>query len=105
MNTDEPGHALVEAERRVLRIQTKLHCWAGDDPDRRFDDLLNLVCDPGFLLVAWDRVSGNKGGRTAGVDGQTTQSIEVWQGVEDFLAGSGPRCGNGVSGHCRCGSG
>ncbi|HTH48663.1 MAG TPA: hypothetical protein VMB21_14215, partial [Candidatus Limnocylindria bacterium] len=31
----------------------------------------NLVCDPSFLLVAWDRVRGNTGARTAGVDGQT----------------------------------
>ena len=28
MNTDELEHALVEAERRVLKIQTKLHGWA-----------------------------------------------------------------------------
>ena len=61
MNTDEPESALYWAERRVLEIQTKLHCWADDDPYRRFDDLYNLVCDPAFLLVAWDRVRGNKG--------------------------------------------
>jgi RNA-directed DNA polymerase len=35
--------------------------------------------------VAWERVRGNKGARTAGVDGRTAMSIEVWQGVEDFL--------------------
>ena len=69
MNTDELEYALLRAERRVLEIQTKLHRWAGDDPHRRFDDLFNLVADPGFLLVAWDRVRGNKGARTAGVDG------------------------------------
>ena len=61
MNTDEPELALFEAERRVLEIQTKLHRWARDDPHRRFDDLFNLVADPAFLLVAWDRVRGNKG--------------------------------------------
>ena len=61
MNTDELELASVEAERRVLKIQTKLHRWARDDPHRRFDDLFNLVADPGFLLVAWDRVRGNKG--------------------------------------------
>ena len=31
--------------------------------------LLNLVYDPAFLVVAWSRVRGNKGARTAGVDG------------------------------------
>ncbi|WEB38988.1 hypothetical protein MOV08_06490 [Streptomyces yunnanensis] len=56
MNTDELEHAVYMAERRVLNIQTKLHRWARDDPHRRFDDLYNLVADPGFLLVAWDRV-------------------------------------------------
>lgn len=85
MNTDEPEHALLMAERRVLEIQTKLHRWASDDPHRRFDDLFNLVADPGFLLVAWDRVRGNKGARTAGVDGQTAYYVEAEVGVEVFL--------------------
>jgi RNA-directed DNA polymerase len=85
VNTGELEHALVVAERRVLEIQTKLHRWASDDPHRRFDDLLNLVADPGFLLVAWDRVRGNKGARTAGVDGQTAYYVEAEVGVEVFL--------------------
>ena len=85
MNTDELEHALFEAERRVLKIQTKLHGWARDDPHRRFDDLYNLVADPAFLLVAWHRVRGNKGAATAGVDGRTAVSIEARQGVEEFL--------------------
>ena len=87
MNTDELEHQLYWAERRVREIQTKLHRWAIDDPDRRFDDLYNLVCDPGFLLVAWDRVRGNKGARTAGVDGQTAYQVEAGYGVEVFLEG------------------
>ena len=85
MNTDELEHAVLVAQRRVLEIQTKLHRWATDDPDRRFDDLFNLVADPGFLLVAWDRVRSNKGARTAGVDGQTARYVEAVQGVEVFL--------------------
>jgi RNA-directed DNA polymerase len=87
VNTDELEHQLYWAERRVREIQTKLHRWAIDDPDRRFDDLYNLVCDPGFLLVAWDRVRGNKGARTAGVDGQTAYQVEAGYGVEVFLEG------------------
>ena len=74
------------AECRVLEIQAKLHRWAGDDPHRRFDDLYNLVTDPAFLLVAWVRVRGNKGARTAGVDGETARYIEATRGVEGFLA-------------------
>ncbi|MFF3059323.1 group II intron reverse transcriptase/maturase [Streptomyces sp. NPDC057909] len=85
MNTDALEWALLKAERRVLEIQTKLHRWATDDPHRRFDDLFNLVVDPAFMLVAWDRVRGNKGARTAGVDGKTAHFIEAEQGVEYFL--------------------
>jgi RNA-directed DNA polymerase len=63
------------ARARVLAMQTKLHCWATADPDRRFDDVFNLVHDPAFLLAAWDRVRGNKGGRTAGVDRIVPRSV------------------------------
>ena len=86
MNTGELDYALYLAERRVLEIQAKLHRWAGDDPHRRFDDLYNLVTDPAFLLVAWVRVRGNKGARTAGVDGETARYIEATRGVDRFLA-------------------
>jgi len=34
VNTDAPWPDLDEAERRVLKIQTKLHQWAVDDPDQ-----------------------------------------------------------------------
>src|SRR5215218_8725301 len=85
VNTDDLEVATYAAERRVREIQTKLHRWAREDAHRRFDDLFNLVADPGFLLVAWDRVRGNKGAATAGVDGQTAASIAAWKGVEEFL--------------------
>jgi RNA-directed DNA polymerase len=75
-----------QAAARVLGIQTKLHRWATDDPDRRFDDLFNLVTDPATLQVAWMRVRGNRGARTAGVDGSTAHYIEAVRGVEAFLA-------------------
>jgi RNA-directed DNA polymerase len=50
-------------------MQTKLHHWAAADPGRRFDDLFNFVCDSATLLVAFDRVAGNTGANTPGVDG------------------------------------
>ena len=81
MNTYDSGLALYRAERRVLEIQTKLHRWANDDPHRRFGDLFNLVADPAFLLVAWDRVRSNKGARTAGVDGETARYVEAVRGL------------------------
>ncbi len=75
MNIDDSWPTLDEAEARVLKIQTKLHQWAISDPDRRFDDLYNLVADPAFLTVAWARVRGNRGARSAGVDGVVPRSI------------------------------
>ena len=75
MNVGDPWPDLFEAEHRVLVMQTKLHQWAKADPGRRFDDLANLVYDPAFLVVAWARVRGNKGARTAGVDGVEPRSI------------------------------
>ncbi len=59
--------------------------WAGEDPSRRFGDLFNLVYDPAFLVHAWERVSTNKGARTAGIDKATAAMIETWVGVEAFL--------------------
>jgi RNA-directed DNA polymerase len=81
VNTDDPWPDLDEAEYRVLVMQKKLHRWAVADPGRRFDDLANLVYDPAFLVVAWDRVRANKGARTAGVDGVAPRSVGPWAGV------------------------
>jgi RNA-directed DNA polymerase len=75
VNVGAPWPSLIEAELRVLVMQMKLHQWATADPDRRFDDLANLVYDPAFLVVAWARVRGNKGARTAGVDGVAPRSV------------------------------
>jgi RNA-directed DNA polymerase len=83
VNIGDPWPELFAAEARVLNIQAKLHRWSTDDPRRRFDDLYNLVCDPAFLVVAWDRVRGNRGARSAGVDGVAPRSVVF--GVERFL--------------------
>jgi RNA-directed DNA polymerase len=66
-------------------MQTKLHRWATTDPGRQFDDLGNLVYDPAFLVVAWNRVRTNKGGRSAGVDGIAPRSLPAGGGA--FLDG------------------
>ena len=85
MNTGASWPDLSEAEPRVRRMQTKLHQWATDDPDRCFDDVANLVYDPAFLVVAWNRVRGNRGARTSGVDGIAPRS--VGSGVDRLLSG------------------
>jgi RNA-directed DNA polymerase len=66
-------------------MQTKLHRWAIEDPDRRFDDLFNLVWHPDFLAVAWDRVQANRGARTSGVDRLAPAAISGRADTEQFL--------------------
>jgi RNA-directed DNA polymerase len=91
VNIGAPWPDLEEAERRVLVMQTKLHRWAAADRGRVFDDLHNLVYDPAFLVVAWNRVRANKGARSAGVDGIVPSQIadpRAWLAVlqEDLKA-------------------
>jgi RNA-directed DNA polymerase len=80
VNIGDPWPDLDEAQLRVLAMQRKLHHWAKTDPGRRFDDIHNLVYDPAFLVVAWDRVAGNTGARTAGVDGIAPRSVGLAAG-------------------------
>lgn len=70
---------------RVRQLQCKLHHWAVSDPDRRFDDVFNLVYHQDFLTVAWERVRSNKGARTAGVDRVSPASIAEGAEVVEFL--------------------
>jgi hypothetical protein len=72
---------------RVAGMQAKLHRWAAADPGRRFDDLFNFVHDPATLIVAFDRVAGNQGANTPGVDGMTVALIAERIGVPGFLDG------------------
>ncbi|WP_207943229.1 group II intron reverse transcriptase/maturase [Actinomadura sp. KC345] len=85
MNTGEPWPDPFWAERRVRRMQAKLHLWATNDPGRRFDDLYNLIHHPDFLTVAWARVSGNKGARSPGVDRVVPAAIGGEAEVTAFL--------------------
>src|SRR5215211_1879671 len=87
LNSAAPWPEPDVAQARVLGIQRKLHKWAEDDQERRFSDLHNLVFDPATLTVAWQRVRGNRGSRSAGVDRQNAYDIERRLGVENFLGG------------------
>ncbi|QHA08241.1 group II intron reverse transcriptase/maturase [Streptomyces broussonetiae] len=86
LNSSAPG-ALMGSHQRVSGMQAKLHRWAAADPGRRFDDLFNLVYDPATLLVAFERVAGNKGANTPGVDGLTAVNVERDIGPYGFLEG------------------
>ncbi len=72
------------AELRVRRMQIKLHRWAVADHGFRFDDVFNFVCDPATLVMAFERVAGNTGARTAGVDGVRADHVRV-SGAEAYL--------------------
>ena len=85
VDADPADEAGVGPRRRVSEMQAKLHRWAAADPGRRFDDLFNFVHDPATLIVAFDRVAGNTGSRTAGVDGLTVADVEEQVGVPGFL--------------------
>jgi RNA-directed DNA polymerase len=85
VNTGEPLPGPLWAEQRVHRMQANLHLWAAEDPGRRFDDLYNLICHPDFLAVAWERVRGNKGARTPGVDRVIPAFISGEADTEAFL--------------------
>jgi RNA-directed DNA polymerase len=84
VNSGESWPGFDEAWARVQRTQAKLHLWATRDPGRVFNDLYNLVYDPAFLVHSWERVRGNKGARTAGVDG--VAPIDLPRDGIDFLA-------------------
>jgi RNA-directed DNA polymerase len=81
VKSGDPWPDLDEAEQRVLMMQLKLHRWAVAEPGHCFDDLANLVYDPAFLTVAWARVVGNKGARTAGVDGLAPRQVGLGAAV------------------------
>ncbi|MEN3271014.1 hypothetical protein [Pseudonocardia sp.] len=63
-------------------MQRKLHHWAKTDPGQGFDDIHNLIYDPSFLVVAWERVRGNKGARTP----ESTGSCREWVFEADIAA-------------------
>ncbi|CAM5264743.1 hypothetical protein SCANM63S_09384 [Streptomyces canarius] len=43
-----------------------------------------FVCDPATLVVAFERVAGNTGARTAGVDGLRVDHVQAF-GAEAYL--------------------
>jgi RNA-directed DNA polymerase len=84
-NGDAGDEVPVGPWPRVAEMQAKLHRWAAADPGRRFDDLFNFVHHPATLIVAFDRVAGNQGANTPGVDGLTVAVVENVLGAPGFL--------------------
>lgn len=61
MNIGAPWPDLIEAEQRVLAMQTKLHRWAASDPGGVFDDHPNLVYAPAFPCRGMEQGAGEQG--------------------------------------------
>ena len=70
----------------ILDMQRKLYRWSAADPDKRFADLFNIVCDRGTLFQAWQRLARNRGSNTPGTDRVTRKTVEErHDGVAGFL--------------------
>ncbi|MCU1282404.1 MAG: RNA-directed polymerase (reverse transcriptase) [bacterium] len=66
-------------------MQRTLHKRSMNDPDYVFGKLWGFVTDPRNLRIAVERVSHNRGARTAGVDGITVRRV-LAKGVDSFVA-------------------
>jgi RNA-directed DNA polymerase len=60
----------------ILDMQRKLYRWSAANPEKRFADLFNIVCDRGTLLRAWERLARNRGSNTPGTDRVTRKKVE-----------------------------
>ena len=69
----------------LLDIQSKLYAWSRNHPGECWRDMWSWLTDPRNLRLAWRRVAGNRGARTAEVDKVTVKQIEQRIGVERFL--------------------
>ena len=68
----------------ILDMQRKLYRWSAADPEKRFADLFNIVCDRGTLAHAWQRLARNRGSNTPGTERVTRKAVE---GRPDGVAG------------------
>ncbi|KZL26320.1 Group II intron-encoded protein LtrA [Pseudovibrio sp. WM33] len=67
----------------ISEMQHKLAMWAADDPNRRFDRLLRLAANKGWLTEAARIVLASSGARTAGIDGIDKQHLQ--DNLDGFL--------------------
>jgi group II intron reverse transcriptase/maturase len=68
----------------LLSEQRKLYARSYEQPDYVFCKLWGLVTDARNLRIAFARVAGNRGRRTAGVDGLTVNAV-LAKGLDAFL--------------------
>ena len=71
----------------LLSEQQKLHRRSQYEPSYMFCKLWGLLTDPRNLRIGLSRVSGNRGHRSAGVDGLTVRAVLGQYGVDAFIEG------------------
>ena len=70
----------------IFDMQHKLYRWSAANPEKKFADLFNIICDRRTLNVAWERLARNKGSQTPGSDGMTRNKVqERPDGIKGFL--------------------
>jgi RNA-directed DNA polymerase len=78
-------YVVTELDKSWLRSEArKLYARSMENVDYVFRKLWGLVTDPRNLRIAFARVAGNRGRRTAGVDRITVERV-LARGVEPFL--------------------
>jgi RNA-directed DNA polymerase len=81
----------------ALDMQRKLYRWSAANPEKRFADLFNLVCDRRMIADAGKKLSRNKGSQTPGTDGTTRRKVEERTGgVAAFLEEIREELRNGI---------
>jgi RNA-directed DNA polymerase len=59
----------------VSEMQRKLSQRATEEPEHKFENLYNLLCNEIWLRVAHHSVNSNQGRETAGIDGESMSNI------------------------------
>ena len=60
---------VTKQEEHLFRLSER-------EPGKRFDQLWRIITSETWLWHAWQRILGNKGSQTAGVDGQTVDDLD-----------------------------
>lgn len=61
----------------VTKEEEHLFCLSEREPGKRFVKLWRTVTSEIWLWYAWQRIAGNQGSHTAGVDGETVDDIDM----------------------------
>ncbi len=81
----------------ILDMQRKLYRWSAANPEKRFTDLFNIVCDRRTLFHAWEKLASNRGSNTPGTDGITRAKVQGRpDGVNGFLEEIREELRNGI---------